>query len=418
MNILFLTIIKIDSIAERSIYADLMRQFVAEGHDVYIVCPLERRYLGNQLLREEGHCRILHVPSLNLQKTGLIEKGIGTLLLEGNFLKSIKKEFAGVRFDMVLYSTPPITFSKVISYIKKRDKAFSYLLLKDIFPQNAVDMGFLGKNNPLTMYFRWKEKLLYRLSDKIGCMSHANVEYVLRHNLFLKQHEVEENPNSIEVTELVKPTAEEKLAFRERYAIPKDALVCFYGGNLGKPQGIDFLVEVLRSNGQNSRIYFLIVGSGTEFEKVKAVADDPSVTNVKVLQHLPVPEYNAMLRHGDLGLIFLDSNFTIPNFPSRLLAYLQCAMPVLAATDENTDVGKVIVKNTCGFWVKAGRLEKFNEVLGICVADVDRLAEMGKNGYELLKEVYRVSRSAALIINAYNARFQSDPKASPTKSAN
>ena len=44
----------------------------------------------------------------------------------------------------------------------------------------------------------------------------------------------------------------------------------------------------------------------------------------------------------DVGLIFLDKRFTIPNFPSRLLSYMQASMPVLAATDVNTDIGKVI----------------------------------------------------------------------------
>ena len=93
--------------------------------------------------------------------------------------------FADIKFDLILYSTPPITFYKAIEYVKKRDGAKTYLLLKDIFPQNAVDLGMMSKTGLkglIYKYFRKKEKKLYAISDKIGCMSQANVDYVLKHN--------------------------------------------------------------------------------------------------------------------------------------------------------------------------------------------------------------------------------------------
>ena len=60
------------------------------------------------------------------------------------------------------------------------------------------------------------------------------------------------------------------------------------------------------------------------------------------MKYLPKDEYDAMIGACDVGLIFLDYRFTIPNFPSRLLAYMQAKIPVLASTDPNTDVGSVI----------------------------------------------------------------------------
>ena len=60
--------------------------------------------------------------------------------------KALKKYFPDVRFDLVLYSRTPITLVGVVEYIKKRDHAKTFLLLKDIFPQNAVDLGMLQKD--------------------------------------------------------------------------------------------------------------------------------------------------------------------------------------------------------------------------------------------------------------------------------
>ena len=74
-----------------------------------------------------------------------------------------------------------------------------YLLLKDIFPQNAVDLGMFSKGGLLYRMFRKKEERLYQLSDYIGCMSPANVDYILRHNREVDIHRVEVCPNSIEL---------------------------------------------------------------------------------------------------------------------------------------------------------------------------------------------------------------------------
>lgn len=68
-------------------------------------------------------------------------------MLESQFKSALKKYFRDVKFDLILYSTPPITFNNVIKYAKKKsdNKALTYLLLKDIFPQNAVDLGMISK---------------------------------------------------------------------------------------------------------------------------------------------------------------------------------------------------------------------------------------------------------------------------------
>lgn len=81
----------------------------------------------------------------NYFNVGSIEKGVTLITLERGYIKAIKEHYADLRFDVVLYTTPPITFNNAVEYVKKRDHALSYLMLKDIFPQNAVDMGMMRK---------------------------------------------------------------------------------------------------------------------------------------------------------------------------------------------------------------------------------------------------------------------------------
>lgn len=398
MNVLFLTLLSFDSLQERNIYTDLLREFVKNGHQVYAISPTEKRQNVKTHLIKEENATILRLQIGNTQKTNMIEKGISTILIEPTFKKAIKAYFANVKFDLVLYSTPPITLVSAIEYVKKRDNAKTYLLLKDIFPQNAVDIGMMSKNGLkgiLYKHFRNQEKKLYRISDRIGCMSQANVDYVLKHNPEIDSAIVEVCPNSIDVIDKSVDDETRKL-IRKKYGIPEDKKVFVYGGNLGKPQGIPFMIECLKKCHYIDDAFFLIVGDGTEYGILeKNFVDEEKPTNVKLLRRLPKDDYDTMVGACDVGMIFLDYRFTIPNFPSRLLSYMQAGIPVLACTDPNTDIGKVIVDGGFGWWCESNRVQKFGDIIDK-VSKID-ISTKGTNAYKYLMEHYTIGQAYSII---------------------
>lgn len=398
MNILFITLVKIGSIAERGIYPDLLRKFVKEGHNVTIVTPIERRYNKNTKLYQDNGATILRVKTFNVLKTNIIEKGIGTLAIEYQYLNAIKKYLQDTKFDLVLYSTPPITFVKVIKYIKNRDNAFSYLLLKDIFPQNAVDMKMLKKDGVLHKMFLKKEKKLYEVSDAIGCMSKANVDYVLNHNPEIDCNKVEINPNSIEPVGF-SYSQDETEKIRQKFNLPLDKKIFVYGGNLGRPQGIGFLLETIE-NCKNENLHFLVVGDGTEFNNTQTWFNLKKPKNATLLRGLKKSDYDILLSSCDVGLVFLDKNFLIPNFPARTLSYLEMKMPIITATDPNTDVGDIVEQANCGRKVISGDLNFMLKTIdNILNEDLEAL---GENSLKLLYNSYLVDRSYNVIINRIN----------------
>lgn len=399
MKVLFLTMVKINSFNERGIYTDLLRKFSKEGHEVFVVCPIERREKKHTHLIKEDLGKILNVKTLNLQKTNVVEKGVGILTIEYQYLSAIKKYYSNVKFDLILYSTPPITFSKVINYIKKRDGAYSYLLLKDIFPQNAVDMKMIKKNGLLHKIFKSKEKKLYNLSDAIGCMSPANVDFILNHNPEIESSKVEVNPNSIEPITFDYSEVQ-KLVIRQKYGVPVNKKVLVYGGNLGKPQGLDFLIKTIE-NSSNENVFFLIIGDGTEYNKMNSWFRKYNPINAKLLKRLPKEDYDTLLASCDVGLIYLHPDFSIPNFPSRLLSYLEMKMPIIAATDCNTDIGDIIETANCGFKVLSGDTNKMNQVIAELM-DKNKHEIMGKHAWSLLHSKYIVDYSYQSIINRIN----------------
>lgn len=397
MNILFLTIGSIESVKAHALYPDLIRELASNGHTVHVVSAFEKRYNESTRLIKTDGIYDLKVKIGNLTKCGIVEKGISTLMITRKYKAAIKKYFPDVRFDLVLYSTPPITLAGVVEYIKHRDNAKTYLLLKDIFPQNAVDIGMLRKSGLkgiIYKYFRRKEKMLYRLSDRIGCMSQANVDYVLEHNAEVSANRIEVCPNSIEVLD-VSLSDVDRLAMRQKYGIPSDKTVFVYGGNLGRPQGVPFVIDCLKVC-KNEDAFFLIVGDGTEYGKLSEYIEAEKPQNVKLMKALPKDDYDRMLAACDVGLIFLDHRFTVPNFPSRLLTYMQARLPVIAATDINTDIGRVIVDGGFGWWCESNDADSFRAL--VKEAFSSNLAAMGSMAFEYLLREYSVTDSAKTIL--------------------
>lgn len=401
MDILFLTMAQMLDINDNGIYTDLMRKFAKEGHNIYIATPLQRRTKLNTHVRSNNNVHILGIKTLNVTKTNAIEQGIGQILLEFQFISAINKYWHSVHFDLILYSTPPITFSNVIKNLRKRNpSAITYLLLKDIFPQNAVDIGMLSKTGIkgiLYSFFRKKEKELYHISDFIGCMSPANVQYVLKCNPEINPQRVEIAPNSCDC---IDTTIVEKNDIREKFNLPTNKIILIYGGNLGKPQGIPFLLECLKANANHKKCHFVVIGSGTEYNSIDAWMKSENPSSVSLFQSLPKKEYNELANACDVGLIFLDYRFTIPNYPSRLLSYLTNYKPIIAVTDVNCDLGYIAEKNGYGYWAPSNSVAKFNKALDqIIKSDLD---VMGKQGYQFYLDNYTIQHTYDAIIKHFN----------------
>ena len=401
-KILFITLLKIQSLNDRGLYNDLLNKFVDNGHELYIVCPNERRNNESSNLKVNRKTKILSVKTLNIQKTNLIEKGLATLTIEYLFLSAIKKYYKNIDFDLVVYSSPPVTFTKIIKHIKKKTGAYSYLLLKDIFPQNAIDMGFLKQNGLLHKFFRLKEKKLYNLSDSIGCMSKANLDYIKKHNPFLNFNKLEINPNTI-TPKFINYSNSQKESIKLKYSVPLNKKIFIYGGNLGKPQGLDFLLETIQET-KRSDVFFLIIGSGTEFKRLKQWFNYKTPKNALLMSLLPKNDYDLLLAACDVGLIFLNKNFTIPNYPSRLLSYLEMKMPVIAATDSNTDIGIDIENNNCGFSVISGNSRKMQIVIDKIMNNIVDSSVMSDNAWSFIQKEFKVERSYELIMDSLNEK--------------
>ncbi|MEY4459725.1 MAG: hypothetical protein RIT38_955, partial [Bacteroidota bacterium] len=297
-------------------------------------------------------------------------------------------------YDLILYSTPPITFTNLIIWLKKQSNAVTYLLLKDIFPQNAVDLNYIKPNSYLHKYFRKKEITLYEISDFIGCMSPANLEFLIKNNNHINISKLEVNPNTIDVSFKNYISNEDLFT---KYNIPKDKTIYLFGGNLGAPQSINLLIQNIENCKSIVEAFFVIIGDGTEYETFKQWIDLGKAKNVKLIKELPKSEYEDILSLAHVGLIFLNPLFTIPNFPSRVLSYMQFKLPIICATDSISDIGKIASENNFGYSCLTSDLDTFFDCV-IMLLNKELRAQMGQNSFSYLVENYNIGVSYNKII--------------------
>ena len=398
MNIIFLTMSSFTSLNVHNIYSDLMEEYIANGHRPYIVVPRENKTGEETELVDMGSYSVLKVAVGDMSNVSVIKKGISTILFSNQFYHAINKYLGDKEFGLILYSTPPITLAGTVKKLKKHIRCKTYLMLKDIFPQNAVDLGMFSKSGILYKYFRYIEKMLYKTSDWIGCMSDANVEYVKKHNPQIKEDKIEICPNAIRPQNV---KHDQNVEIRKKYGIPENAIVFMYGGNLGKPQGIPFIIECIDKIKDYRDVFLVVCGSGSEYHRLDDFKRKKDIKNWILIQGLPKNEYDLLLSACDVGLIFLDNRFTIPNFPSRVLSYMEQSMPVLACTDTATDIGKIITEGKFGWWCQSNDSDAFAKLCREIVQKKYELSEYGRNGRKFLEEYYHAEIAFKIIQNHF-----------------
>lgn len=400
MNILFISI-SYPAEGHRNLYSDLMNEFVENGHNVYVVAAQPDAKRESFKLKNENGVFVLRVPSYPIRKVSHFRKFASLMLLNKQLWRAIQLSIRHINIDLILTHTPPITLSRLLIKLKKRFNAPLYLLLKDIWPQGSVDLNVIRKNGLIWLFLRHHEKQLYKASDHIGCMSPKGVEYVTKHNQYLNAAALEVCPNSIKPTNHFNDFSNRKI--REKYKIPMDACIFMFSGNLGIGHGLHFLVDVIKKLRNYPKAFFLIGGNGTQFDYLKKEFKKESIENGLLYNWLPDDDFIQLITASDVGLILLYK-YTVPQFPSRLLTYLDNSKPVLCAINQHTDMGKIIQEYNCGFSTEHGNYTEFIQYIKLLSESKELRTELGKNGRKLFLEKYTVSISYETIMKHFTSQ--------------
>jgi glycosyltransferase involved in cell wall biosynthesis len=398
MNVLFISIAW-PSPGEKNLYTDLMDEFVINGHTVCVIGTHNSDKNKEDELTVESGIRVLRIVSGKIRKTSHLRKAVSLLTLNRRILSAIKKNLGGERFDLIIGPTPSVTLSSLYRKLKMMYNAPFYLLLKDIWPQGSVDLKVLRKYGLPWIYLRSHEKRTYKTADYIGCMSQMGVDYLYSKNKYLSYSKIEVCPNCIRPSSEIPES--NSGAIRSKYSIPEDACVFIFSGNLGIGHGLEFLMEAIKQLSGYKKAFFVIGGAGTQLKYLKEKMKEFSYKNLFLYDWLPREDFSGILAASDVGLILLYS-YTVPQFPSRLLSYLDYSKPVLCAANNYTDMGRIIEDSGCGRSIMHGSMEQFIEAVKYFSENENERRKMGECGYKLLVRNYTAKHGYEIITNHFS----------------
>ncbi len=314
-------------------------------------------------------------------------RAINETLISYKIWKYGKDYFSNNGCDLIVWYSPTIFFGKIIHKLKKYYKSKTYLVLRDIFPDWAWDTGQI-KNYLIYKYFKKKEYFQYDQADTIGVQSPSILTYFERKKLDSKYNlEVLYNWTKIQNKKV------KFLNFRDKFKL-KNKTIFFYGGNIGVAQDLDNVVRLAKNLINFQKIHFLLVGDGTEFNRISRLIKKNRLDNISLYQSVNQYEYLSLLSEVDVGLISLNKNFKTSNYPGKMLGYMEFYLPILMSTNKENDLISLIESSNSGLVSINGDDEMFLKNTITLFKNIKMRKKMGDNSFKLLKEKFS-SESAA-----------------------
>ena len=383
--------------ASAKLLHDLGKELQHQNHEVTILAPSESITHDLEVSQEDG-LKILRVKAGKIKGASRAVRAWREIRLSATLWRKGKPFFKKHQYDLIIYYSPTIFFGPLVHKLKALWKCPSYLVLRDIFPQWAVDLGVLNKGL-IWSYFRFRELEQYAAADVIGVQSPANLKY-FSEQLPDKNYNLEVLYNWT-ATNQETPVA---LGVRQKLGL-EDKVVFFYGGNIGVAQDIDNVVRLAERLQHESHIYFLLVGAGTEVERLKSVIAEKNLSNISILPAVDQKEYLAMLSEVDVGLISLDQRLKTQNYPGKILGYMSASLPILGSINPGNDLSEMLEEHGAGLCSVNGDDERLAaHALELASAAAYR-QRVGANARHLLEQYFSVSVCASQILS----RFQTAP---------
>lgn len=375
---------------EVSSAAHLMKELAdglkKRGHNVWVATIYPRYYLPKELegqkfelFSDESGVKVIRIKTTPLKKVNFIVRGISQLILPFLFFFKIKK-YISEKLDAVVVYSPPLPLTLIGSTVKKRYGAKFIINLQDIFPQNAIDLGVLKgwKHKPAVWLFEWMEKRAYKKADKITFHSEGGRKFLINKK-GVPEEKIITLYNWIDIEPF--KNFSKNISFREKFGL-NGKFVFVFGGIMGPAQGLEFMVKVAQKVSDLKDLVFLLVGDGTEKQKIEKAINDLNVKNVIIKPFVSKEEYPYLIKDFDVGFVCLSSNNKTSFVPGKILGYMAAGKPIVAFLNKESDGFAVLKEAKCGYASNSDDLEEAEKITRKIYAKKNKLKELGENGFK------------------------------------
>lgn len=372
---------------------DLSREFVRQGHAVTVLLPSPDQDAPWSLGQFNG-IDVLRLKAPRTKDLGYLRRTLSELVMPFAMLRQLRRSpLASERWDGVVWYAPSIFHGPLVKAIKKRSSCKGYLIIRDIFPEWAVDVGLMGRGLPYR-FFDAVARYQYSVADVIGVQTPSNRMYFDRW---------QQQPGcSLEVLQnwLDKP-AQARCPIRLNETALAGRKVFVYAGNMGIAQGMDILLDLADKLRQRMDIGFLFVGRGSDATRLKSVAEQRQLDNVLFYDEIHPDEIPNLYAQCSAGVVALDPRHKSDNIPGKFLTYMQSGLPVLANVNPGNDLAQMIRDEQVGQVCESNQLCELLQLSNNLLDQIDSQAEEFSNRCRsLFEREFAVEKTVRQIVAA------------------
>lgn len=369
---------------------DLSREFVRQGHDITVIVPSASLGAPWALETLDG-VQVLRVKAMQTRDTSYVWRTLAELALSHFVRKGLEASpLRDVKWDAVVWYSPTIFFGKAVAWLKAKSRCPSYLIIRDIFPEWAVDLGLMGRG-AVYKFFKYFERVQYDAADTIGVQSHAGLPYFAEWS--------RQPGRRLEVLQNWLAPAENvgcSIKLSETHLAGRRIFV--YAGNMGAAQSMDMVLGLAERLKDRADVGFLFVGRGSDVPRLRALAEEKQLPNVLFHDEIDPTEVPGLLAQCHVGLVMLDPRHKTHNVPGKFLTYMQAGLPVLARINAGNDLIDLIAHERVGSAYVGDSIEAFGD-LGINLVSSNDRDGMAQRARALSDSLYS-SRAAVVQIVA------------------
>jgi len=279
------------------------------------------------------------------------------------------------RPDVIYAYHSPATISIPAIFYKFIFRSKILYDINDFWPDTLVSTGMV-KNKSILKLVSLYCKFSYIFFDLINVVS---IGYKKR----LMEEGVEEKKISI-IYNWPPPIKFDKGDAYYEYINNFDGyFTILYAGNIGKAQYLETIIEAAKEiqfTSSELKIRFIFIGSGNEKSKIKELIELNQLTNVVLIDSVPINEIGLFLEKADCLLLHLkkDKLFEI-TIPSKLFAYLSIGKPILSGVDGETN--EIVLKSNSGcIFNSCDTNDLIKSIIILYNLNSEQLNQLGNNG--------------------------------------
>lgn len=372
---------------------DLCIELVQQGYEITLLLP-SHTIKASWLIEDLDGIQVLRLKSPKTKDTDYLRRTVSELIMPFVMYFHLQKSpLKGERWNGVVWYSPSIFLAPLASILKKKNRIKSYLIIRDIFPNWAVDIKLFPKYSIRNLFFTIIAKYQYSVADFIGVQSEGNLSYFKKsYNSSNKKIQVLNN--------WLGPVRYSRTHIRIKETKFSNRKVFVYAGNMGIAQSLTIVLDLAFHFQYRKDLGFLFVGRGSEVPFLKKNVTDRCISNILFYDEIHPDEIGDLYSQCAAGIISLDPRHKSHNIPGKFLTYIQHGLPVLANINKGNDLSSLIISE------KIGQVSDNNQISELIfkteklIEQIEIDKDLSQRCISLFEKKFKVQAAAKQIIDS------------------